>query len=83
MLRGDLAFLVPVCPSISYVIPVLPITMEMISKPCELRTGHIQYDVIKFKEGGDWEVVGTSATFASRSVERDKQTDPSQMQGRS
>lgn len=58
MCCGDLAFLVPGCLSISYIIPVLPITMEMILKPCDFMTGHIRYDVTKCKEGGDWEVVG-------------------------
>lgn len=36
------AFLIP--------FPVLPITMEMIFKPHDLTTGHIQYDVAKCKE---------------------------------
>jgi hypothetical protein len=78
---GDLAFLVPDGLSISYVIPVLPITVEMIPKPCDLMTGYIRYDVTKCKEEGDWEVVEIWATFTFCSVAKDKQAEPSQMQG--
>lgn len=59
MCCGDLALLVPDGLSISSVIPVLPITVEMILKPRDLTTGYIRYDVTKCKEGGAWEVVGT------------------------